>query len=227
MKTLILIPVLISITFLGCQNESLTTHTMEETNYTIPNPDRLYSLEALDSDQPFEAIDISGIFDSNDQIIRNPNEHAQGHFTGGTPTGPENDRFYKSFSINFNAIQNSQGTNGNANFIITWGENGEYVWHLIAAAEELSVDGNEAVYCGTITQESGDRPFELDGSKIWFRVIDEGGQGNNGNTDKYYDGLLFSTGNRMRCESFSTTSSIWETLDQREVEFESDVIKVN
>ncbi len=227
MKNSILLSVFVSMAFIGCQNESITTETLVQSNYTVPNPEKLYNLDALDPDQPFEMIDMSDIVDLGDQITRNPNQHAQGHFTGGTPTGPDDDRFYKSATINFNALLNSQGTNGNASFVITWGENGEYTWHFNADAELLSVLDNEAVYCGIVTIESGERPTNLEGAKIWFRVIDEGGQGNNSNTDRYYDGLLFSFSPRVICESFSIGSSIWESMDQREVEFESDMIKVD
>jgi hypothetical protein len=227
MKSIISISILISMAFMGCQNESVSTPATDEFNYTKPNPNQLYSLHAMDPSQPYERIDLGAIADASQHTTRNPNEHAQGHFTGGTPTHPEDDRFYQSISIDFNALKNSQGVSGFANFTIIWGENGEYVWQLNASAEELAVEENEAIYCGFVNSESGERPFDLEGSRIWFRVIDEGGQGNNSNTDRYYDDLLFTNSPRVRCEVFSHESYIWQTMNQREVEYANDRIKVN
>ena len=227
MKNSILVSVLISFVFYGCQNESITSDSLDEYNFTQPNPEYLYTLDAIDPSLPYERVDNTAFLNITDQTNRNPNAHAHGHYTGGTPVNPDDDRFYQSISIDFNATKNSQGTNGFAHFTINWGENTEYVWEFNTIAEELSVEDNEAVYCGFVTSESGDRPFNLEGSRIWFRVIDEGRQGNNSNPDRYYDGLFFTSHLRTRCDAFLCGSIIWQYMDQREVEYENDRIIIN
>jgi len=217
------------IALIGCHEENSNDNNSESQVFIVPNPEKVYSFSSLDGSQPYQEFDFNFVTKDLNEIKSNnrgPNTHAKGKFTGFTPTPSNPDPFYKSMSINFNAVDNPQGTHGNANFKRTWGDNGEFVWKFKASAEQIFADENEAVYCGLVFQESGPRPLNLLGAKIWFRVID----GNNSEEDQYYNLILWNPSGDIPCYDYAPNGPgdfIWALYTPRDLENEYDFITIN
>lgn len=107
-------------------------------------------------------------------LKRNGNSvHAHGDFT----------------SIEFSGTENDGGTFGSATASVG-------PWTFTFETECLMVDGNEAVYGGTITERVGppappSAPFNI-GDHAYWKVIDNG-QGSNADPDQFLGTFKFST----------------------------------
>lgn len=165
---------------------------------------------------------------------RSNSAHTHGNFIG----------FGGNVSITFSGTENNGGTHGTAVFEQTLNLpfppfNATVV--ISMDTECVMVDGDAAVYGGTMTEVEGSPfppgagPFKV-GNNLYFRVVDNG-QGNNAPTDQYSGTLVIS--GSSRCGILVPSNPSWfsgtlpfppfapfpiPTLD---VEGESDKIKVN
>jgi hypothetical protein len=94
--------------------------------------------------------------------------------------------------VEFSGTQNNGGTHGSAT--VSLGPN-----TYTLETECVMVDGNEAVYGGTITEVSGPPPppgpgppVYSPGEYLYFKVFDSG-QGNNADPDQFYGSIKHST----------------------------------
>lgn len=103
---------------------------------------------------------------------RNPNSSTNGIYN--TPSGS---------TCEFSAMQNKSGTHGDSE-IVLWG--GEYTIQF--NSDCLSTNGNQAFFGGEITSfEVADGARDLAGGVGWsiFIGVEDGGEGNNANPDKF------------------------------------------
>jgi len=177
---------------------------------------------------PVEDLDLAARKTST--FDRSPNTRAFGHFSGSAPNSG-----YQGFTITFNAVNNPQGTTGNAVVSV---DTGTSSWQVIAQTEQVFVEDNDAIYCGVIINESGDIPpfpGSYQGYNITFRVVDNG-KPNSNDKDQYFNRIfLYDTrdggpfgGGGMTCETYDHSSFLWTFLGggAQDVEKRSDNITV-
>ena len=129
--------------------------------------------------------------------------HAHGDFSG----------------VVFSGTQNNGGPHGSATLNL-----GPFVF--TCETECLMVEGNEAVYGGTITEVDGPPGFPFGiGDHVYFKVIDNG-QGNNSEPDQFYPGIYFSFEGDSRCGIYTPGSDAWSIRPYVDIP-EPGSVKVN
>lgn len=154
------------------------------------------------------------------------NAHAYGHYSGYPAIVPT--AFYKSGSVTFSGLENSQGLTGKAHFTRTWGDNGEnsFTYHMNAGC--LMIDGNDAVYVGLISQVTGNDPTGFPvGAKVFFKIRDNG-KGPGAPMDQYNTAYIINPSGTIPCEAFAPDAAIWSLFgSMKDVENASDIIEID
>jgi hypothetical protein len=166
----------------GCSKENTDTQIEEQTS------DLVYVFNLDGKSNAWETTSINEQPINTDATYNRGNSaHAHGDFPG----------------VEFSGTQNNGGTHGSAtvNF-------GPATFTL--ETECVMVEGNEAVYGGTITQIEGPLPpgfpFGI-GNYLYFKVFDNG-QGNNADPDQFYGQSKFSF--TSQCGTYTpSNASVW------------------
>ena len=171
----------------GCSKEKADTQIEEQTS------DIVYVFNFDEESQDWEMSTIDEPQNDSGVILERGNNgnsaHAHGDF----------------FNQEFSGTENNGGTHGSATLALG-------PWVFTCETECVMVEGNEAVYGGTITEVAGPPPppflpFNV-GNHIYFKVIDNG-QGNNAPADQLYGGGISFTGNNSKCGDWTPSHPRW------------------
>ena len=233
MKNFILTAMACSFALISCQQDDSIPVTesgqdLVSTTKEVPTVFMLTTESGEIQEIPIDNLDLAAR--QTLPLDRSPNTHTFGHFSGYAPSSG-----YQGFTITFNAINNPQGTTGNAVISV---DTGSSSWQVIAQTEQIFVEDNDAIYCGVIINESGDIPpfpGSYQGYNITFRVVDNG-KPNSNNKDQYYNRIfLYDTrnggpfgGGGMTCETYDHSSFLWTFMGggTQDVEKRSDNITI-
>lgn len=186
------------------------------------DPDGVYYMGA---DGSLQKVDLETMQQNPELTYKNGNgnSHVNAHYS--FQFNPVS--FYKATTVQINATANSQGVIGEGHWWRTWGDDGEFTYHVIMDADCLESDGESAVFIGIVTSILGPTTgFPSVGSRVWIRVKDNG-QGPNSPSDQYAPLILFNPGGSIPCEIFGLNSPIWTLVPLEEVANSSDYVNVN
>ena len=220
-STLFFLLALLASTFIvGCQKEE-----MKETPAAL-DPNGAYFMAP---DGSIEQIDLDALENNPEVTFRNGNgnPHVNAHYSWQ----PGNSYYVKTTTWQFNATENNQGTNGVGHMWRTWGDEGEFAYHVILDADCLFTnEEGEAIFVGVVTEVTGEFPPSAPnpGARMWVRVKDNG-QGPNAPLDQH-KGLIWNPSGSIPCDNpfFGLNGSIWNFNPPYEnVANASDNINVN
>jgi len=154
----------------GCSKENDSTQIEEQTGDLV----WVYNLDGILLTQETPSINE---LQSNSGVIPKRGNGNSAHTHGDFP------------GVEFSGTENNGGAHGSATVSL-----GPFRFTL--ETECVMVEGNEAVYGGTITERVGPppppgAPFNV-GDHIYFKVFDNG-QGNNADPDQFYGSIKFSS----------------------------------
>lgn len=231
MKKLIPLMTLALLVLFGCAKEETTPNAVSTDNQNV-GESSVWVINANSDSPVWESVSQDDLQSNSSASAtsRSNSAHTHGNFTGGALT------------ITFSGTQNNGGPHGSAEFIQSFGP---FTAHVILETYCVSVDGNEAVYGGIVTEVIENNfppppppppcpncpppppcnPLDI-GSYVYFKVVDNG-QGNNAPLDQYY-GITFATCNGIPCDAgLPWFFGLDEEGNPFDVEGENDKIKVN
>lgn len=174
-------------------------------------------LEALQTERTFEGRSNSG------------NSKLNAHYSWQLK--PQ--AFYKSHTLQLNAVENSEGVSGTGHIWRSWGAEGEFSQHIIMDADCLFTnEQGDAVFTGIVTEVIGDSPlpggapFPSIGSRVWARQKDNG-QGPNAPLDQYKPFMLYNPSGTIPCEILGLNAFFWNFFPYENVAKKSDYVKVH
>ncbi len=217
MKNLIL-PIAIGIVLLtACsKDESLEQTELQTTDsvYILNHFDETSNLETMVLDSPQNGVNYAS------ELNISYRDHTDGLFMSAPQYG---------MTLQWTGTQTEHGPSGSAEFKqIT-----PYInLHFKMKTECISIEGNEAVYGGTITQvisATGNAPIIEEGWRYYFKVIDNVERGLPGGivpNDQLSNRSIFAPpGIQLLCNGYPPSSYIWSSLGYTEV-LEPGFVKV-
>ena len=175
----------------GCSKENTDTQIEEQTS------DLVYVFNLDGESQAWEMSTIDEPLNDSGVILERGNNGNSAHAHGDFP------------GVVFSGTQNNGGTHGSATASLG-------PWTFTLETECVMVEGNEAVYGGTITERVGPPPFPGApfnvGDHIYFKVIDNG-QGTNAPADQFNGRISFAFAGDSKCGIYTPSHPNWDGPD--------------
>lgn len=213
----------LSLLIVGCAKEETRPEVSLKSNPDVTqiDPNGAYY---LDVEGNVTQIDMESIDQENVGKLeaRNGNAHLNAHYSH------QPERFYLSQTLQLNATENKNGVSGVGHWDRTWGENGEFNYHVTMDADCMESNGVDAIFVGLVTSVEGDLPniYPGVGARVWIRVKDNG-EGPNAPLDQYKGSIINPSGTAP-CGIFGLNSFFWRCCSgpYRDVANPSDNIQV-
>lgn len=192
----------------GCQKEEVKETPSTDAALNL-DPNGVYYMAP---DGSIQQIDLDALENNPDLTFRNGNGNGNAHVNAHYSWQPGNSYLVKTTTWQFNATENNQGTNGTGHMWRTWGDEGEFAYHVILDADCLFTnEQGEAIFVGVVTEVTGEFPPSAPnpGARIWVRVKDNG-QGPNAPLDQH-KGIVWNPSGTIPCDNpfFGLNGIIW------------------
>jgi hypothetical protein len=193
MKNLTTLLVLSLIILTGCTKDG----SLEQTE--LQTIDSVFALNQFDGSATWEALQIDELQNSADRTYstNGENAHANGYYQ---PTSRD------AMTITWSGTQNGNGARGSARIQQS---TPNFSFHLVLETECVMVDGNQAVYGGTITQVrslNGNAPPIGIGWRFYFKVTDSE------SFDQIANTTIFASPRSMSlCNVYLPNNQIWSS----------------
>lgn len=197
MKNSIFLIALTAIILTSCSKDESVEQFEEQ------NIDSVYVLNQFGETSYWDTMEVDEQARSTDYTTNN-NVHTEGYYQPSSQNG---------MTISWSGTQTHNRARGRADLKQT---SPNINFHFVLETECVMVNGNQAVYGGTITQVkalSGDVPNLDIGWRIYFKVIDSGLE-----NDQIANTIIFASPRSISlCNVYPPTKEIWSTQGYSDV----------